>query len=291
MAKLVFIVGEGFEDSEFQVPYERLTQAGHIIEVMGEQPGSDIHGKRGKVTAHTDVSAVASYPDYYDALVIPGGHGPDRLRTNDDIVTFVKEFMESGKPVAAICHGPQLLIEADAVRGLTLTSWPSIKTDLINAGATWVDQELIQDQNLITSRSPKDLDAFCAAISEALQTTPAHLSHVEQQKSAEPVTHMPNVVMDEEGFLTNPQQWNEALARWLASEEGLNELNQARWQVIYALRDYYLLHHRVPDFHTLCKAAHQRDDFCMERLFNNDGSKAWRIAGLPNPGEEFKAYL
>lgn len=291
MARLAFIVGEGFEDAEFQVPYERLAKAGHRIEVMGEQPGSDIHGKRGEAVAHTDVAATASYPDHYDALVIPGGHGPDRLRTNDDIVAFVKGFMKSGKPVAAICHGPQLLIEADAVRGLTLTSWPSVKTDLINAGATWVDQEVVQDHNLITSRSPRDLDAFCAAISEALQPPPAHLSHVEQTKSAVPGTRMPDVAMDEEGFLTDPQEWNEALARWLAKQEGVDELSEARWQVIYALRDYYQAHHRVPEFRTLCKAAHQDDDFCMEKLFKNDGSKAWRIAGLPNPGEEFKAYL
>src|SRR5689334_24281649 len=97
-------------------------------------------------------------------LLIPGGHSPDHLRMDESVVRFVRRFWETGKPVAAICHGPQLLIDADVVRGVTLTSWPSVRKDLENAGARWVDQPVVEDGRLITSRKPADLDAFCAAV-------------------------------------------------------------------------------------------------------------------------------
>ncbi|MFP4611463.1 MAG: type 1 glutamine amidotransferase domain-containing protein [Thiohalophilus sp.] len=177
MSKLVFIVGEGFEDSEFQVPYEYFKKAGHEIDVMGAEAGVDVHGKRDGVAAHIDRDAGSAYPDEYDAMVIPGGFGPDRLRTNQAIVDFIKGFTSTGKPVAAICHGPQLLIEADEVQGRTLTSWPSVRTDLLNAGAVWVDDPVVVDGNLITSRKPDDLDAFCKAIAEALHQESAQHRH------------------------------------------------------------------------------------------------------------------
>ncbi|MFO8025401.1 type 1 glutamine amidotransferase domain-containing protein [Thiohalophilus sp.] len=168
MSKLVFIVGEGFEDSEFEVPYAHLKKAGYDIEVMGNQAGVDVHGKKDGTAAHIDIDAEGAYPANYAGMVIPGGFGPDRLRTNEAIVAFVKGFVSTGKPVAAICHGPQLLIEADVVRGRTLTSWPSVRTDLLNAGADWVDEPVVIDGNLITSRNPDDLEPFCQAIEEAL---------------------------------------------------------------------------------------------------------------------------
>lgn len=292
MAKIAILVGDGFEDSEFQVPYERLKAAGHDIEIMGIKAGTDVHGKRGKSLARIDIAAHAAYPDHYDALVIPGGYGPDRLRTDKDVVSFVKGFMDTGKPVAAICHGPQLLIEADSVKGRTLTSWPSVKTDLLNAGAFWVDQEVVIDDNLITSRKPGDLDAFCKAINKLLQQTPKHYSHGEPPRTGNIENLDPRVVKrDEEGFLLDPDSWNEDLALWLAKQEGMTELSEARWQIIYALREHYHHHHSVPDLRSLCRSVQQDDVYCLEHLFENDGSKAWRIAGLPNPGEEFKSYL
>ena len=290
MAKVVFVVDEGFEDSEFQVPFDRLKHAGHEIEVMGIHPGSEVEGKRGQSFAHIDIAAQTAFPDHYDAMVIPGGHSPDHLRTHQDIVNFVQGFMHTGKPVAAVCHGPQLLIEAESVRGRTLTSWPSVRTDLTNAGASWIDEEVVIDGNLITSRKPQDLEAFCGALEDALRHPPAHRSHVEQTRNTGAQRSSP-VKLDEDGFLENPADWDERVALRLAKQEGLDEMSEARWQVIYALREFYQAHHHVPDFHHLCAKAQQEDDFCMERLFNNDGSKAWRIAGLPNPGEEFKAYL
>jgi protease I len=168
MAKIVMPVGEGFEDSEFQVPYDRLRSAGHEIVIVGIERGQVVKGKRGESEARIEATADALYPEDFDAMVIPGGHGPDRLRMDEALVKFTRGFMETGKPVAAICHGPQLLIEADAVRGRTLTSWPSVRKDLINAGANWVDEPVVEDGNLITSRKPDDLAAFTQAIQERL---------------------------------------------------------------------------------------------------------------------------
>jgi deglycase len=169
MAKIAMPVGEDFEDSEFSVPRDRLIEAGHQVTVLGTSPGATITGKRGKAAARIDAAGASADPEAFDALVIPGGYSPDHLRLDDGIVSFVRHFARTGKTVAAVCHGPQLLIEADCVAGKMLTSWPSVQTDLENAGATWVDREVVEDGNLITSRKPEDLDAFCAAILKRLE--------------------------------------------------------------------------------------------------------------------------
>jgi protease I len=153
-------VAEDFEDSEFTVPFDRLKNAGHEVVVIGSKAGEIVIGKRGQSRATIDRTAHGLNPDDFDALVIPGGYSPDHLRLDQDVVSFVRRFYETGKPVAAICHGPQLLIEADVVDGKTVTSWPSVRTDLKNAGAKWVDREVAVDGNLITSRKPDDLEAF-----------------------------------------------------------------------------------------------------------------------------------
>jgi protease I len=292
MARVAILVGDGFEDAEFQVPCERLRASGHELDVISAEAGADIQGKRGDITTRADLPARAASAEHYAALVIPGGHGPDRLRTDEGVVSFVRHFMDSGRPVAAICHGPQLLIEAGRVRGRTLTSWPSVRTDLINAGATWVDQAVVVDENLITSRKPADLEVFCDSIEQMLARTSDHSGRLEQGAAAEDLERStPDVQVDEEGFLVNPDDWDEDLARWLARREGIEELSEPRWKVIRALRELYLQEAGVPDFRRVCEAAQQDDVYCMERLFDNNGSKAWRIAGLPNPGEEIKAYL
>jgi len=172
MVKIVMPLAEGFEDSEFTVPYERLAEAGHEVLVVGETPDEEVRGKNGTASARIDATVHGLDTNAFDALVIPGGHAPDRLRTNADIVDFIERFADSGKPIAAICHGPQLLIEAEAVRGRTLTSWPSVRKDLENAGAHWVDREVVEDGNLITSREPADLDEFCGALERKLAPVP-----------------------------------------------------------------------------------------------------------------------
>jgi protease I len=170
MAKVAMLLGPEFEDSEFRVPYDRLKQANHEVTVIGTAEGETMHGKRGRESARIDAAATNQNPRDFDALVIPGGHSPDHLRIDRDAVSFVREFANSGKPVAAICHGPQLLIEAGLVAGKTVTSWPSVRKDLENAGANWVDREVVQDGTFITSRKPEDLPAFSNALLAALHS-------------------------------------------------------------------------------------------------------------------------
>jgi protease I len=164
MARIAVPLGADFEDAEFTVPRDRLSTAGHEIVVFGPQSGTSVKGKRGKAEARTDAAARDIDPHEFDALVIPGGYSPDHLRMNRDVVEVVRAFVQSGKLVAAVCHGPQLLIEADAVRGRRVTSWPSVRKDLQNAGAHWADEPVVIDGNFITSRKPDDLEAFSAAI-------------------------------------------------------------------------------------------------------------------------------
>jgi protease I len=173
MSRIAFVLGEGFEDSEFRVPYDALVAAGHTIEVLGARVGETVAGKRGKERVEIEMSAAHQDPSRYDALVIPGGFSPDHLRTNQGVVGFVRRMVADGKLIAAVCHGPQLLIEVDGVRGKTVTSWPSVKTDLQNAGATWVDREVVIDGRLITARKPADLPAFTEAIEANLRSASA----------------------------------------------------------------------------------------------------------------------
>ncbi len=164
MAEIAFIVGDGFEDSEFRKPYDRLREAGHTVTIYGAEAGETIEGKQGEEKITIEEAPAGGEAKRYDALVLPGGHGPDALRIDEAVVAMVKGFADAGKPIAAICHGPQLLIEAGVVRGRTMTSWPSVKTDLKNAGADWVDREVVEDGPFITSRKPDDLDAFSDAL-------------------------------------------------------------------------------------------------------------------------------
>ncbi|MBC7174528.1 MAG: type 1 glutamine amidotransferase [Polyangiaceae bacterium] len=168
MAEVAMIVGPEFEDAEFRIPYERLREAGHVVTLFGSRGGETVHGKRGKERARIDSACRDGKPTSYDAIVIPGGHSPDHLRTDESVVEFVRVFAKTGRPMAVVCHGPQLLIEADLVRGKRLTSWPSIRRDLENAGATWLDEEVVRDGPLITSRKPADLEAFSEALLETL---------------------------------------------------------------------------------------------------------------------------
>jgi protease I len=174
MARIAFVLGEDFEDSEFRTPYDGLRRAGHDVDVLGARAGETMHGKRGKEHIKIDAPAAEQDPVSYDALVIPGGASPDHLRTDPGVVAFVQAMVRSGRLIAAVCHGPQLLIEADAVRHRTVTSWPSVKTDLKNAGATWVDREVVVDGKLITSRKPDDLAAFTEAIKAQLGAPQSH---------------------------------------------------------------------------------------------------------------------
>jgi protease I len=169
--KVAFLATDGVEQVELTAPWNALKQAGAEVKLISEKPGEiqalnhDQKGERFPVDL--EVSKVSTRD--FDALVLPGGvANPDKLRMNKDAVNFVREFMVADKPVAAICHGPWLLVEADAVRGRTITSWPSLETDIKNAGGAWVDKQVQLDQKLLTSRKPEDLPAFCAQLVELL---------------------------------------------------------------------------------------------------------------------------
>ncbi len=169
MAKVAFVLADDFEDSEFKVPYDRIRDAGHDVTVIGAEAGKEVNGKKGNVSFTVDAAPSDVDAGDFQALVIPGGYSPDKLRTNDGIVSLVRKIAGEDRPIAAICHAGSLLIEADLVDGRRVTSWPSIRTDLENAGADWEDSEVVVDGNIITSRKPDDLDAFTSAILERLQ--------------------------------------------------------------------------------------------------------------------------
>jgi protease I len=161
--KIAILVADGFEQVELSKPREALDHAGAVTQIVSPA------GKKVKGWNHTewgeemdvDVALKSADAGEFDALQLPGGvMNPDHLRMDPAAVEFVKHFFESGKPVAAICHAPWSLIEADVVRGRRITSWPSLKTDLRNAGAEWVDEEVVRDGNLVTSRKPDDIPAF-----------------------------------------------------------------------------------------------------------------------------------
>jgi protease I len=163
--RIAFLATDGVEQVELTKPWDALKQAGADVELLsiksGGIQGMD-HMDKGR-TFDVDESVVDAHVSDYDGLVLPGGTmNPDQLRMDSTAVSFVKDFFLRSKPVAAICHGPWMLVEAGVVRGRTLTSWPSLKTDIQNAGGTWIDAEVHVDNGLVTSRKPADLDAFCA---------------------------------------------------------------------------------------------------------------------------------
>ena len=170
--RVAILATNGFEQVELTTPLERLRSEGATVDVIAPSAGTIQgmnHHEKGDALK-VDLTFDQAEAENYDCLILPGGvANPDELRVNRDAVDFVEYFNQTGKVIAAICHGPWTLIEADMVRGRTVTSWPSLKTDLRNAGAVWVDQEVVVDGALITSRKPADLEAFCNAIIEALE--------------------------------------------------------------------------------------------------------------------------
>ena len=169
--RIAILATDGFEQSELLEPLKALREAGAEALVISLEPGQIQGMKHAEKGDKVDVDLVIDEARETDfsGLVLPGGvANPDRLRTNSKAVKFVAEFFRTGKPVGAICHGPWTLIEADVVRGRKMTSWPSLQTDLRNAGADWVDQEAVTDGKLLTSRNPDDLPAFCGRLVEML---------------------------------------------------------------------------------------------------------------------------
>ena len=166
--RIAILAEEDFEDSELMEPLRAMKDAGARVVVVGSGSKKSYKGKRGSATITADTTADKVKADEFDAVIIPGGYAPDKMRLKQSMIELVRKAHDLGKIIAAVCHGPQLLISADIVRGRRLTSWPSVAVDLKNAGATWVDESVVRDGNIITSRKPADLPRFNKAIIGAL---------------------------------------------------------------------------------------------------------------------------
>ncbi|THD65094.1 type 1 glutamine amidotransferase domain-containing protein [Phenylobacterium sp.] len=173
--RVAVLATDGFEQSELEKPVEALKAAGAEVEVVAPKGGQIQgyeHNDKGRMVA-VDRELARAAPEDYDSIVLPGGvMNPDALRLEPKAIAFVRAFAEAGKPIAAICHGPWTLINAEAVEGKRMTSWPSLEADLKNAGAEWVDEEVVVDEGLVTSRKPDDLPAFCARMIEEFAEGP-----------------------------------------------------------------------------------------------------------------------
>jgi len=167
--KIACLLAGGFEDSEFRIPYDRLRAAGHTVDIIGKEKGETLKGYKGKETVKATRSIDDVRPDDYEGLLIPGGHSPDQLRADPRFVRFVADFNASERPLAAVCHGPQLLMAAGLVQGRTLTAWTTVQSDLRQMGAKVLDQPVVVDRNWITSRKPDDLEAFSARFIDELR--------------------------------------------------------------------------------------------------------------------------
>ncbi len=167
--RIAILVEEGFEDSELIEPMRAMKNAGAKVLIVGSGSRESYKGKRGRITVIVDATADKVKAEDVDAIIVPGGYAADKMRLHQSMVDLVKKAYDLGKVIAAICHGPQLLISSEIVRGHRVTSWPSIAVDLRNAGAEWVDAPVVQDGNIITARKPADLPRFNKAIIEALR--------------------------------------------------------------------------------------------------------------------------
>lgn len=167
--KVACVLGEGFEDSEFRVPYDRLRKEGYAVDIIGATAGAELAGKGGREKVKADKAIDSVKADDYQALLIPGGYSPDHLRADQRFVAFTAAFDRSKKLIAAVCHGPQLLMSAGLVKGRTLTAWSTVQGDLKLAGATVKDEAVVKDGNWVTSRKPDDLPQFAEAIIKSLQ--------------------------------------------------------------------------------------------------------------------------
>jgi len=166
--RVAILVEDEYDHRELSGPLDALRLAGAHVSIVGPVAGTEYRGKRGDGAVTADLAAGAARIKDFDAIVIPGGHAPDKMRMRHAMVDLVRDAMEAGKPVAAICHGPSVLISAGALRGRTLTCWPSIAIDVKNAGGLYVDKPVVEDGNLITSRKPDDVPVFSEAIIRAL---------------------------------------------------------------------------------------------------------------------------
>ncbi|GAB6929398.1 protein/nucleic acid deglycase [Paenibacillus sp. JCM 10914] len=168
MKKVAFLLADQFEDSEMKSPYDAVKEAGHQADIIGLNQGQEVKGKQGKASYTIDKAIADVNMNDYDAVVIPGGSSPENLRLDSHILQFVTAADRAGKPIASICHGPQILASAELLKGRTITSYPPLQDDMENAGANFKDEEVVVDRNFITSRTPKDEPAFVRELLKSL---------------------------------------------------------------------------------------------------------------------------
>jgi protease I len=166
--RIAILAEDNFEDSELTEPLRAMKDAGAKVLIVGSGSKKSYKGKRGSAKVTVDTTADKVEASQFDAIIVPGGYAPDKMRLHQPMVDLVRKAHAEGKIIAAVCHGPQLLISADIVKGRRVTSWPSVAIDLKNAGAIWVDEPVVKDGNIITSRKPADLPKFNKAIIESL---------------------------------------------------------------------------------------------------------------------------
>lgn len=169
MSKIAVLITDLFEDVEYSKPAQAFQKSGHQLVHLGLKKGKTVKGKANETPVKIDQAVQSASADHFDALFIPGGYSPDKLRVDQEAVRFVREFVQSGKPVLAICHAPQLLITAQVLKRRKITGWKSIIQDIKNAGAEFLDQEVVEDKNIISSRGPQDIPAFIKASLQKLE--------------------------------------------------------------------------------------------------------------------------
>ena len=170
--RIACVLDVDYEDSEFKQPFDAFSNQGHQVTIVGLQSGKELWGKQGKVTTKADLGIDQARPEQFDALFIPGGYSPDHLRADPRMVKFTKTFFDADKPVLVICHGPQLLMTARVVKGRKMTAWITIQDDLSQVGTNVLDQEVVVDKNLVTSRQPSDIPAFIRESTKVLEKVP-----------------------------------------------------------------------------------------------------------------------
>ena len=173
--RIACVLTDFYEDPEFDDPFRAFQDAGHDVTIVGLKAGQEVKGKQGKSTATVDSAFADTSPEQFDALFIPGGYSPDKLRAHPEAVSFVRAFFDASKPVFAICHGPQILITADVLEGRRLTAWKTIQADLqrLQTKVEVVDEEVVVDGSLVTSRQPSDIPAFIRESLSLLERVPA----------------------------------------------------------------------------------------------------------------------
>lgn len=265
--RVAILIENSFEDSEFQIPYTALKHEGAEVFILGSRMNDEYQGKRGKVTVKPDATATEVRAEDFDAIVIPGGAAPDRIRANPNAVSLVADAMNQGKLIAAVCHGPQVLIEANLLQGKRATGFRAIRQDLINAGANYLDEPIVIDSNLITARQPGDLPIFTAAILTRLQLDA-------------PTTKFPE--LSDRAF-----EWREIGEVWGGStrSEVINAINTALTGESYTAKAFGLYAERASDpqlktiFSQIRADKQQHAEQLKARLATLNEQASWQVAG------------